>query len=330
MKKVIALIVTILVIILAVIIGIKFKLHEEIIQLVSGVEYVDGMRVTLLGGSNQFDKGNLRSMGYIVRSRKSEVIFIDSGIASDYESVKSYIDLYTDGNIDHWIITHGHDDHVGAFLEVLNKDNITIENLYYNMLSEEWYKENDERGYASEKAFLDALSNPKILNHVICKEGDKIIIDNIEMDVLRVANPEITNSDNGNEASLVFKLTATDVNKSMLFLADAMSKASPEILEVEDRLKADAVQLAHHGNWGVTEEVYKAIKPSVAFVNANKDLYENNRGEGYNTGNYTSIIIRGWLENIGCKTFYKAYEGDQVVLFNSEGINLIEEKEEKL
>ena len=54
------------------------------------------------------------------------------------------------------------------------------------------------------------------------------------MEILRVANPEITDGDNGNEASMVFKLTAKDVNKSMIFLGDAMQKASPEILEVKD------------------------------------------------------------------------------------------------
>ena len=283
-----------------------------------------GMRVTLLGGSNQADKGNIRSMGYIVRTRSDEVIFIDSGLNIDYDSLKSYINLYTNGNIDHWVITHGHDDHVGAFLEVLNKENITIENLYYNMLSEKWYEENDPRGYASEKAFLDSLSNPKILNHIVCQAGDKFKIDNVEMDIIRVANPEITNGDNGNEASLVFKLTAKDVKKSMLFLGDAMEKASPEILEAGERLNADAVQLAHHGNWGVTEDVYKAINPKVAFVNATESLYNNDSGLGYNSGNWTSIIVRGWLENLGCNTFYKAYEGDQEFLFTKEGIIKIE------
>lgn len=292
----------------------------------SNIDYIPkGMKVTLLGGSNQKDKGNIRSMGYIVRTRTDEVIFIDSGLDIDYDALKSYVDLYTNGNIDHWVITHGHDDHVGAYLEVLNKDDITIENLYYNMLSEEWYKENDPRGYESEKAFLDSLSNPKILNHIVCKAGDKFKIDNIEMDIIRVANPEITKGDNGNEASLVFKLTATDINKSMIFLADAMTLASPEILEAKDMLKSDAVQLAHHGNWGVTEEVYKAINPEVAFVNATENLYNNDNGQGYNSGNWTSIKVREWLENIGCTTFYKAFEGDQVFEFTEEGIIKIEE-----
>lgn len=103
-----------------------------------------------------------------------------------------------------------------------------------------------------------------------------------------------------------------------------MEKASPEILEAKDKLKADAVQLAHHGNWGVTEDVYKAINPKVAFVNATEKLYNNDSGFGYNSGNWTSIIVRSWLENLGCNTFYKAYEGDQEFHFTKEGIIKIE------
>ena len=70
--------------------------------------------------------------------------------------------------------------------------------------------------------------------------------------------------------------------------------------------------------------MYKAISPKVAFVNATESLYNNDNGSGYNTGNKTSIIVRGWLENIGCTTFYKAYEGDQYFEFTEEGIIKIE------
>ena len=295
-------------------------------DLITLEQEIEGMKVTLLGGSNQGDKGNIRSMGYFIRTRNNEVIFVDGGISSDYESLKSYIDKYTvDGKVNHWIITHGHDDHVGAFLRVLSEENnITIENLYYNFLTEDWYKANDARGYESEKAFLDSLSSSKILKHNICKKGEKYQIDNIEMEIIRVADPKITNGDNGNEASMVFKLTATDVNLSMVFLGDAMTKASPEILENKELLKADAVQMAHHGNWGVTKEVYEAIDPTAAFYNATDYLYNNDQGGGFNTGKWDSVKVRGWLDEIGVEKRFLAFEGDQVVHFNRNGINLIQ------
>lgn len=54
----------------------------------------------------------------------------------------------------------------------MNKDNnYKIENIYYNLLTEEWYKNNDARGYESEKGILDALKSDKILAF----EGDQTI-----------------------------------------------------------------------------------------------------------------------------------------------------------
>ena len=288
---------------------------------------VDGMKVTMFGGTNMPDKGASQCMGYYIRTKNGKNIIIDGGYSSDYELVKFYIDKYGSGKVDHWILTHGHRDHVGAFNEVIMKENtIEIDNLYYSLLEDEWYQENDERGYDSEHLTLQNLSSSKIKNHVECTEGKKINIDNVELEIIRLPNPEITDGDNGNEASMVFKLTAKDVNKSMIFLGDAMSKASIELLrDHKEQLKADAVQMAHHGNWGVTEEVYKAINPEVAFFNAPKGLYDNDEGNGFNTGKFSSVQVRGWLEKIGVKNNFVAFEGDQTVHFSSDGINKIEE-----
>lgn len=327
--------ITLLIIIIVLLIGtgiygiriFENKLVEKCVNedLIALEKEVEGMKVTIFGGSNEKTRNNVRSMGYMIRTKNGEVIFIDGGDWVDYDVVTSYINKYTDGMIDHWIITHGHSDHVGALRDVINKDNnYKIENIYYNLLTEEWYKNNDARGYESEKGILDALKSDKILNHVICEENQKIKIDNLEIDILRVANPEITNGDNGNEASMVFKVTALDVNKSMVFLGDAMTKASPEILEAKDRLKADAVQMAHHGNWGVTKEVYEAISPKMAFYNTTEGLYNNDGGNGFNTGIWDSVKVRGWLDEIGVENKILAFEGDQTIHFNSFGLEKID------
>lgn len=330
MKKIVAIIV-VCIITIAVICFYNYNQKQKSVNANSDAvvleKEVDGMKVTMFGGTNMPDKGASQCMGYYIRTKNGKNIIVDGGYSSDYELVKSYIDKYGNGKVDHWILTHGHRDHVGAFNEVITKENtIEIENLYYSFLEDEWYKENDARGYDSEHLTLQNLSSSKIKNHVECTEGKKINIDNIELEIIRIPNPEITNGDNGNEASMVFKLTATDVNKSMIFLGDAMSKASVELLrDHKEQLKSDAVQMAHHGNWGVTEEVYKAINPEVAFFNAPKGLYDNDEGNGYNTGKFSSVQVRGWLEKIGVKTNFVAFEGDQTVHFNSEGITKIEE-----
>ena len=89
---------------------------------------------------------------------------------------------------------------------------------------------------------IDSLSNPKVKNKISCVADQIIQIDNIDCDIIRVANPEITDSDNGNEQSMVFKLTARDVNKSIIFLGDAFNRTSQELLAKNDRLSSYAVQ----------------------------------------------------------------------------------------
>ena len=303
--------------------------HIECIneELLAYEKSIEGMKVTMFGGSNKSDKGNVNSMGYMIRTKNDELIFVDGGRNIDSELVMFFANKYGNGKVDHWFITHLHKDHVGAICSLLKEENnLEIGNLYVSVLSDEWYKENDARGYEAEHEFLESLSNEKIKNIVNCTEGQVINIDNIKCDIIRVANPEITNSDNGNEASMVFKFTAEDVNKSMIFLGDAMVRASEELLDKhKDELKADVVQMAHHGQNGVTKEVYDAIDPKICFYNCPNWLWNNDNGGGENSGPWKTLIVRNeWMKDKNVIN-YKAFEGDQTIRFTSEGLIEIEE-----
>ena len=96
-----------------------------------------------------------------------------------------------------FVITHGHEDHVGAFVKLINEENIEVENVCYSLLSDEWYEANDKRGYESEHALIEALNTnkEKIHNQIQCEENQQIDIDNIRVDIIRIANPKITNAD---------------------------------------------------------------------------------------------------------------------------------------
>ena len=166
-----------------------------------------------------------------------------------------------------------------------------------------------------------ALESPKFKNKISCIKGQEIYIDNVKCEILRIANPEITYSDNGNDSSMVFKMTATDVNKSILFLGDAYIYTSKELMENPEKLKADVVQLAHHGQNGVTKEVYEAIHPEVAVFNCHEGLYNNDFGGGYNTGIWKTIEVREWMDSMGAKKIV-SYEGDQTIRFTENGIEI--------
>ena len=274
----------------------------------------------MIGGSNMKEKGNVNSCGYIIRTQNGKLILVDGGRDLDAPIVLDYINRFGNGRVDYWLITHAHEDHVGALTTLLETENIVIENICYSLNSLEWYKEYDKRGYPSEEKMITLLQNSeKIKNKIECQKDQIISIDNIDCEIIRISNPEVIHSDNGNDSSMVFKLIARDVNKSMIFLGDAYVYTSKELMEEPEKLKADAVQMAHHGQNGVTEEAYKAIAPELCFFNTPEWLYNNDNGNGYDSGKWQSIIVRGWLETLGTKNILD-FEGDRTVNFTEYGL----------
>ena len=176
-------------------------------------------------------------------------------------------------------------------------------------------------------------SSSKINNINICQENDIIDIDNLRCKILRVANPEIKESPSvGNEASMVFKFMMKKNNntfsdKTIIFLGDSYLEASKEILNNHyDELNSYAVQMAHHGQNGVSKEVYDAIDPKICFYNCPKWLYDNDNGNGYNSGSFQSLTVQSWIEDEKRETksvVFKAYEGDVTLKITDKGYQVI-------
>ncbi len=285
-----------------------------------------GMRITLVAGVAIPENGNRNSNSYLIRTKNDKLIVVDGGEINDADFLLEYIMKYGNGKVNYWYITHPHSDHVGALCELLGREdcNIEVENLYYSFNELKWYEQYDKRGYESEKLMYETLENPKIINKISCTKNQVVDMDNIKCEIIRIANPEVTNSDNGNDSSMIFKMTAVDVDKSIIFLGDGFNYTSKELLEEPEKLKSYAVQMAHHGQNGVKKEVYDAIAPKLCFFNAPKWLYDNDNGGGYNSGKWKSIITRGWVEEYGADSIC-AFEGDKVIRLTKEGYEIIEE-----
>lgn len=283
----------------------------------------DSMRIIMIGGSTMPEYGGVVSCGYILLTKNNELIVVDGGIDADKQFLEAYIDRLGNGTVSHWYVTHPHRDHVGALIKILEDDecNITIENLYYSFNTLEWYKQNDERGFETEEKILGLLDSPKIKNKVSCEKYQEIYMDNVKCEILKIADPEMLNTDNGNDSSMCFKMTATDVNKSIIFLGDAYYYASIELLQNPEKLKADVVQMAHHGQNGVSKDVYVAIAPKVCCFNTTSGLYNNNPGTGFNTGRYQSIEVQSWIQELRAQSVLSFF-GDRIIKFNQNGIEI--------
>ena len=324
MKKILIFLAIIILIIAIRFVGAKIYKNNGNISSIFNSE--SGMRITLISGSALPEYGARNSNSYVIRTKNNKVIVVDGGETVDANCLLNYIMKYGNGKIDYWYITHPHSDHVGAMCELLEREdcNIQVENVYYSFNELSWYEEYDERGYESEKRMYANLESPKIINKISCEKNQIINMDNVQCEIIRIANPAITGSDNGNDSSMVFKMTALDVDKSMLFLGDAYVYASEELLQEPERLKSYAVQMAHHGQYGVSKEVYDEIQPKLCFFNAPKWLYDNDNGGGYNSGKWQSVIVRSWVEEYGADSIL-AFEGDQIIKLTKEGYEIIDE-----
>ena len=102
--------------------------------------------------------------------------------------------------------------------------------------------------------------------------------------------------------------------KSVLFLGDNSEQVDVEFVNNNlDEIECDAIQMAHHGQAGVREFVYQKINPKICFWPTPEWLWNNNKGEGFNTAEYKTVEVRKWIENLGVEENYIAKDGDITV-----------------
>lgn len=268
-------------------------------------------------------------MGFVLVTSKNNVIVIDGGRAEDMALLKEYIG---GRHISAWILTHPHIDHIGGFVEEIEKNNgadFDIEKVYYNfppyeiinnhnVLDYEYYKEDIEEILPQ---FYMIESNIRDKAHRVV-QGESVQIDECRVDFIFSYHEELTNNPM-NDSSLVFKITTP--KKSVLFLGD-LGPDGGDILFRESRhlLKSDIVQMAHHGHMNVGLEVYAEIMPEACmwccpqwlweesevpeYLSDGKKLFEKGRIRMYGTA-----VTRKWMELLGCQTHYVTKDGTNCI-----------------
>ena len=235
-------------------------------------------------------------MCYIIRTDDGKITVVDGGLPSSLERVTSYIQQLG-GHVHTWITTHPHLDHIGVLQEAIYQDKIRIDRILHSKLNEEWVLKYENQNQKLVSNYNNILAQSEISVIEVKKAHIYKLGEGVDLEIIAVKNDSIT-VNAINNSSLVFKIESK--SKSILFLGDLGVEGGNELLRQTSlaALKADYVQMAHHGQNGVGLEFYKAVAADYALWPTPKWLWENkapNKGPG--TGNYQTPEVRAWTEN---------------------------------
>ncbi len=266
-------------------------------------------------------------MSFVIVTKNDNCIVVDGGRPADMPLLKEYIG---GRHISAWILTHAHMDHISGFVDEMEQNggaDFDIEKVYYNFPPYSLIEDENQPYYAYVKAELNAMLpkfaeiEPLIRDKAhIAVQGDTVTVDECEIEFLFSYHPGLT-SNLMNDSSLVFKVTTP--NKSVMFLGDLGPEGGDLLYrESRDKLKADLVQMAHHGHMNVGMEVYAAIAPEACLWCCADWLYdepeipyyledaEKMRAAG-RLRMYGTKMTRRWMESLGVKQHYVTKDGTQ-------------------
>lgn len=267
-------------------------------------------------------------MSFVIITKENNAIVIDGGRPLDMPLLKEYIG---GRHISAWILTHPHLDHISGFVDEFSKNggaDFDIEKVYYNFPPLDhtespdapWYD-----GFMADMQYEELSGFYKVLPILgdkahIAQKGETAQIDECKIEFIYTWHKELK-SNLFNDSSLVFKVITP--NKTVLFLGDLGPDGGDVLFyESHKNLKADIVQMAHHGHGCVSMEVYAEIMPEACMWCCADWLYNEDEDLGCFDGmdaeevyRIRQIRMRGtkltrkWMDILGVKTHYVTKDG---------------------
>lgn len=250
-------------------------------------------------------------MGYVVVAKTGEVLAVDGGYQGNGEELRRVI-RKVGGHVDLWFITHPHDDHYVAVIEALQEPcDITWDRMGSTFLTDEWgsfLAESDRKELHVWNEFAATLDDRLFEVQV----GQSFRLGSMLVEILAVSNPELHT--HLNDQSVVIRVTEDDF--VLLFLGDLGEAGGRLLLSTGCDLRADAVQMAHHGQNGVDEAFYQAVAPRYAFWATPLWLWTNTfPGQAPNSGPFRTLEVREWMERLNVKNIV---DFEHTVCFDTE------------
>lgn len=219
------------------------------------------------GNRNKFAEllENLFSVHYIdvgqgdatlLCSPEDGFMLVDCGPAGEKEKLISYLLRMGVTELEYLVITHPHEDHYGGATEVM--DEIEVKKLVLH------------------KDFSDTYPYDKFIRNakkdgtdiVLTEEGDSFEFDSCAE--FEIIGPHAVDKDDLNESSLCFKVTYGDT--AFMFTGDAEYDTEKYMLDSGKDLKADVLQLGHHGSSTSSAIAFvEAVNPDFGIASCEED-----------------------------------------------------------
>lgn len=251
-----------------------------------------------------------QSMGYVFITKSKQVIVFDGGHIKDAENLTNIIRQYG-GVVHHWFITHYHNDHIGAIMEIFEKGLLKVENLYYDFPAVELLTDRGDGDNPLVEQF--ALLIPKDTNVYKAEKDLEVCIDGVKVNALNDACFDKGNNF-VNDSSICFKLE-TDKSK-VLFTGDLGAKGDDYLCDDEFWAKikdCNVVQMSHHGQNGLSKRFYQSIDVEVCLYPTPGWLWDNNNGGGKNSSGWTTLKTREWMREKKIRKNYTSIQGTIVI-----------------
>lgn len=248
-----------------------------------------------------------QQMFYTIQDAEGHLIVVDGGWADGADYVRTII-KEIGNHVDAWIITHPHRDHAGAFTEIYkNRKKMKVDRVYaVDMASPDVCLKSAPW---DETEVYEKWLNLDIENLEYVHAGDSFEVAGLKFDILNAYDDYVgeLSDDLLNDGSMMFKITAKD--QSMLFCADVGKKMSDYLLEQHgDLLKADYIQMGHHGNGGLKSDFYQFVEAKAAFFDAPAWLMQDV------SGRYTTVKNAHLMAENGAAVYSFSTTPNQIIL----------------
>lgn len=244
---------------------------------------------------------------YVFQTSDGKVAVMDGGVKEETDYLRGFL-AALGNHVDIWFVSHPHPDHIGAITEILKEPKgIKIDLVCHSEYSPEFRKiEPDYASTANE--FYEALHRSGVLVENLKESGKVFLLCQTRFKIIGVKNEDILVNPYNNSCMVI---RVWDDKKSLLFLADSGREEGDRLQNGPFRkdLNCDYLQMAHHGQKGVSKDFYRTIKFNACLWPTPSWVYNNDVGKGFNTHEFETVEIRNLIDSLGITENYVSNQG---------------------